>query len=85
MKVVKVAKPSSVNSSLGLAHTTRMTDSQQADATLKTITNDNKAKKGLSTLLWRTLADKNRASPSCEDIKKFLDEQFNKDSYEETW
>merc|ERR1711994_956175 len=64
---------------------TCLTAGQVAHATMEVIRDDNKHKKGLSTLIWRQMADQNQDSLTCEEIETFLDTQFEVDSYEETF
>ena len=64
---------------------TSLTPKQQAQDTIARIKNDHKIKPGLSDLLFRTLTEEQLANPSCDDLKKFLDEQFNVDEYGEIW
>ena len=64
---------------------TSLTASQQAQDTISRIRNDHKIKPGLSDLLFRTLTETQLQNPSCDDIKKFLDEQFAVDQYGEIW
>ena len=64
---------------------TSLTASQQAQDTIARIHNNHKIKPGLSDLLFRTLTEDQLSNPSCDDLKKFLDEQFNIDEYGEVW
>ena len=64
---------------------TSLTPSQQAQDTISRIRNDHKIKPGLSDLLFRTLTEEQLNNPSCDDLKKFLDEQFNVDEYGDVW
>merc|ERR1711994_264039 len=64
---------------------TCLTAGQVAHATMEVIRDDNKHKKGLSTLIWRQMADQDQDSLTCEEIETFLDTQFEVDSYEETF
>ena len=47
---------------------TCLTAGQVAHATMEVIRDDNKHKKGLSTLMWRQMADQNQDSLTCEEM-----------------
>ena len=64
---------------------TCLTPGQQAHATMAVISDENKHKKGLSTLMWRQMADEGKDELTCDEVEKFLDEQFAVDSYEDTF
>ena len=65
--------------------TTGLSDTQQAGVVMMEIRDDHKMKKGLSTLMFRTLTDEQIASPTMKIITDFLDEQLNQDEYSEVW
>ena len=64
---------------------TCLTLGQVANATMEVIRDDNKHKKGLSTLMWRQMEQRDQTSLTCEEIGTFLDLQFEVDAYEETF
>ena len=65
--------------------TTCLTDSQQAGVVMMELRDDHKMKKGLATLMFRTLSDQQIANPTMKTITDFLDEQLNLDEYSEIW
>ena len=66
-------------------NTTGLSDAQQAGVVMMEIKDDHKMKKGLSTLMFRTLTDEQISNPTMKIITDFLDEQLNQDEYSEVW
>ena len=64
---------------------TCLSDTQQAAILMQSIRDDQKIKKGLSTLMLQTMEDSELDNPTMENVEKFLDDQLDIDEYGEIW